>query len=138
MRLAGWNERLTAFALAALGRRFCWGETDCALLGFEAFDAMTGGHLAVAYRGRYDSLHKALRFQRRWWIDAAHVLRESGCVEVKDIERGDIVVVPRDGFACCHVAFGARVLAAWCGTPVGWGSTAEALAAPGASILRVP
>lgn len=139
MRLPDWDVRLTEWAQTALGRRFCWGRLDCALLAFEAFDALTGGALADAYRDQYGTAGAARRFMRRWAIDAAQVLRASGCVAVKPpfAQRGDILLADHAGWLCAHVCMGERVLMVPRGGRVAWGATTEALSLPGVFALRV-
>lgn len=126
MRLADWDVRLADWAQSALGRRFCWGKTDCALLAFEAFDALTGGDLAGAYRGQYAGSAGARAFMRRWDIDAARVLRASGCRDVHPAfaQRGDIILANDGQWLCAHVCLGARLLMAPRGGRVGYGELA--------------
>lgn len=138
MRTAGWLGRLEALAAAWAGRAFAWGTRDCALLAFAWHDALTGGALERAYRGRYGSRRQALRFQRRYAIDAARVLAASGWVQTSALaEPGDLVLAPAGGFACAHAVLGARCLSVPLGGQAGYGWTLEALALPDAQLLRL-
>lgn len=141
-RQPGWEARLVALADFLRGQRFCWGRTDCAQIAFQAFDALVNAPigLTAAYRHQYASRASALRFQRRYHIDAAHVLRESGCIEVEPAyaQRGDILVGWKDGFACAHVVLGERVLSSHPDRGVFQTSVRELLAWPGLVGLRVP
>jgi hypothetical protein len=140
VRRTDWEPRLLAWAQARLGDGFRWGETDCAILAFEAYDALTGRRLAEQYRRKYRDARSALRFQLAHDVNTRMVLRRAGCVEVdpRFAQRGDVLIAPRDGFFCGHVNFGVRVLSTAPGAPVGWGETAALLKAPGLLAMRVP
>lgn len=138
-RTDGWDVRLVRWADARRGSPFEWGVTDCAMLAFEAIDAMAGGEeLAQKYRGRWDSERAARRFQAKGKIDTAQVLIDAGCVEVPPghHQRGDIIVVPLDGFQCAHVCVGRTSLSVRPGAPVAWVRTAD-LRGDGLRVFRI-
>ena len=139
MKTPGWQERLADWAEARIGAPFEWGETDCALLAFEAFDEITGGSLAHAYRARYGDARAALRFQRRFHLDLRCVLVASGCrqMEIQFAKSGDIVCVEKNGFQCGHAIVGGRAVSAWPEKGVYWAELRR-LRIDGAVVLRIP
>jgi hypothetical protein len=54
MRLADWEQRLSAWIVANRDRPFAWGTWDCALAAFDAAAAITGEDRAAEFRGQYD------------------------------------------------------------------------------------
>lgn len=123
MRRPDWDTRLARWATRRNGEPFRWGQTDCAMLCFEAFDAMTGQALAAAHRGKYDSAAGAIRYQIENSVNVGIVLARAGCVEVVPgfQQRGDFIVVDREPFPHGHVCFGAKALSASIGGAVSWG-----------------
>ncbi|MDZ4254710.1 MAG: hypothetical protein U1A72_19235 [Sulfuritalea sp.] len=137
----GWDVRLARWVDSRRGAVFVWGETDCALLAFEALDAMAGNleTLAGRFRGQWQDRLGALRYQHHHATDARQELEKAGCVPIAPgfQQRGDVLVAPRDGFACAHVCTGRMSLAAWPDLGVHWCDTAAVLAI-GAVVLRLP
>ena len=138
MRVPDWDVRLANWASYWLDAPFSWGHCDCNILALEALQCLTGKPHADAFRGRYDSAAGALRLQRDDDYDLARYLTAQGAqiIPRNFQQRGDILVVMRDGFACGHVCFGERALCAAPDHPVCWGST-EALLDLGAVIYRI-
>lgn len=139
-RRADWEARLLELAAARFGQSFVWGVRDCAILGLEAFDALTGGDLASEYIGRYAGALGAVRFQRRFGVDLERVLRAQGCgvYAPRFAQRGDILVGRRWGFACGHVVYGERALSADPKAGITWCRAIDLMDWPGALALRVP
>lgn len=132
-RAEGWDVRLVRWADSRRGAPFAWGVVDCAMLAFEAIDAIAGvDELAALYRARWDSERSALRFQVRENTDTARVLAAAGCEQVADgfHQRGDIIVVPQGGFQCAHVCMGVRSLSVRPGRTTGWELTTMVTARP--------
>lgn len=142
-RAEGWDVRLTLWADARRGNPFAWGETDCAILAFEAIDVMSGADpdhgLAARYRRRYASRSAALRLQRHEDADAAKVLEQAGCVDVRlgFQQRGDVLIYPARGFACAYVCLGSVVITAHPDHGVRLRRTAEIVSAA-SRVLHLP
>lgn len=139
MRIEHWEAALTEWARNRCGAPFEWGQTDCAMLCFEAFDALTGEALAARYRGRYASERSALRFMAEHGIDLRWVLIEAGCLPVAKgfQQRGDFMLVPIGAFVGGHVCLGDRVISAPPGGRVGYGWLGQLLRYPSLEILRI-
>lgn len=59
-RRSDWPKRLIAAVEAARGRRFAWGQHDCALFAATCVEAMTGLDLAAGLRGAYGNARAAV------------------------------------------------------------------------------
>jgi hypothetical protein len=113
---------------------------DCAILAFEAIDAMAGvEELAPSFRGRWSNERDALRFQVREATDTAKVLASAGCEPVPPgfQQRGDILLVPSDGFQCAHVCMGRYSLTVRPATAARWVLTQD-VAGEGLQTMRLP
>lgn len=119
-----------------MGLPFAWGETDCAVLCLEAFDALTGRRLADVYRGRWNSRPTAIRFARDH--DLVQVLDVAGCRRIDSgfQQRGDLLLVPAHPFVEGHVCLGRNALSSWVGQAVDIGRSRDVLALRGAIVLR--
>ena len=120
--------RLVRWADGRVGAPFVWGETDCAMLAFEAVDALSGGvELVTRYRGCWSSEREARRFQVREKTDTVRMLLEAGCVPVPKgfHQRGDVLLTPKNGFQCAHVCFGALCLSSCPADGTSWCLTSE-------------
>lgn len=138
-KLHGWDERLAAWARRRIGAPFVWGETDCTMLALEAYDALTGGVLALAYRGLWRSVREAVAFRRCTGADLVLTLRQQGCtmLEPLALRAGDILAVRHRNMWYANVCFGDRVLSARPECGVAWWPTRPLLEyAP--LVLRVP
>lgn len=138
MRLRDWEARLTAWVAARAGAPFVWGQTDCALIAMEAFDALTGRALAAAYRGLWPSLRAARAYAPGF--DLVQTLVRQGCATLSPsagLRIGDFLMVKRRAWWCAHVCCGALTLSAWPRLGVAWGETRAVLAIDPA-VVRVP
>lgn len=128
------------WAVGAMGRPFAWGETDCALICFEAFDAITGLSLAAQHRGQWSDEESARRFQTERATDLQRTLMTAGCVEVRPgfQQRGDFILHDAAPFVAGVVCLGRHCTGVARDEPVRQWRTAAALAAAGARILRAP
>lgn len=112
-RVSDWSPRLAAWAEGRFGASFAWGETDCAMLCFEALDVLCGTAVAPQYRGRWHSVATARRFARRV-ITLPAALYEAGLTEVQGRpQRGDLLTIEADGWHCGYVVLGGAVLSSW-------------------------
>lgn len=104
-RLKGWEQRLYAATVEAMGKRHEWGRHDCVTFAADCVLAMTGEDLMEGLRGTYDGP-----------VGAAAVLRGLGVESVGDLaalyltevapsmaRRGDIVLAaqPHEFLAVC-------------------------------------
>lgn len=139
MRRPDWDVRLATWATRRNGELFAWGQTDCAMLCFEAYDAMTGRDLAGAHRGRWRNRFGAIRFQVKHRTDVVVTLLAAGCVDVRPgyQQRGDFVIVERAPFPHGHVCFGGKAISSSPGHLVSW--VRMNFGVPqGMRVLRVP
>lgn len=139
LRPHDWDGRLLAWAARRLGAAFAWGETDCAMLCFEAVDTMrVGSFLADRYRGRWNDALSARRFSRDRATDLGRELVAAGAYPVAPNfqQRGDLLLVPAQHWMCGHVCLGERSLSSSPAQNVNYVSTAAVLAMPGVRILR--
>lgn len=103
-RFPDWHGRLSDHIQGARGKRFAWGEHDCALWAFGAIQAMTGLDLGARFRGKYKSEAGAARLMRRFagggLLELAEKLAEEFGFAVWDTplkaQRGDLVLVPTE------------------------------------------
>lgn len=104
-RVKGWEQRLYAATVTAMGKRHEWGRHDCVTFAADVVHAMTGEDLMDGLRGTYDGP-----------VGAAAVLRGLGVESVGDLaalylpevppsmaRRGDIVLAesPHEFLAVC-------------------------------------
>ena len=111
MKLPDWESRLFAFAEAAVGRPFLWGEWDCVLLTARALDAMGAHGLTEKYQGAWHGPASALRYARRF-LSVTDGLQRAGCRPVRPgfQQVGDILLVRQGPFELGHVCLGSTVL----------------------------
>jgi hypothetical protein len=140
-RLAGWQERLAAWAQRRLGDPFQWGESDCAIVCCEAFDCLTGSRMAAEYRARYHNARQALRFQAKRGINLQTELERRGAFRWQGMALfGDLILHPHpeEPWMVGHVVIGPElVLSANEAAGVCCGRIADAVAQPGAGVWRV-
>ena len=113
MKIAHWQTALYARAQALLGTPFAYGQTDCPMVCFELFDAMTGANLAAHYRGQWHDRMAAMRYVRRHDTDLLRALEGQGCVPVSAgfQQVGDFVLTEDDtGWIRGHVCLGERCI----------------------------
>ncbi len=139
MRLRDWDSRLARWATLRNGELFCWGQTDCAMLAFEAFDAMTGADIAGRHRGQWHSRSSALRYQQQNDTDVRRVLILAGCADVEPgfQQRGDFVIIERAPFPHAQVCFGEKALSSVPNGAVCWGRLNFGVP-QGMRVLRAP
>lgn len=139
MRPRDWDTRLARWATLRNGEPFRWGETDCALLCFEAFGAITGLDVWTRYRGQWHSRSSALRYQQRHGTDVTRELLGLGCVEARPgfQQRGDFVIVERSPFPHAHICFGEKALSSMPKGAVCWGRLNFGVP-EGMRVLRAP
>lgn len=140
MRHVDWKDRLLKWASRRMGASFAWGDTDCALIVFEALDVITGSHIAAAHRGRYRNARQAARYQLRHRIDLAVCLAAAGAFRWPGMAlTGDLVLHPHpDGpWQVGHVVLGPHCLTANEECGVYLGKTEDALKQPGAAVWRI-
>lgn len=137
-KLHDWDARLARWATGQVGTPFAWGGTDCAILAFEALDAMAGGNLAAQYRGEWNTELGARRFQIKHRTDLLKVILRAGCAPVEPHfqQRGDLLIVEENGFQCAHVCMGLRSLSSWPDMGVHWCRTLHLLKR-GAAVYRL-
>ena len=140
MRVRNWDTALIAWAEGAVGAPFVWGETDCAMLCFCAYDILTGAALAAQYEGMWSSEATAKRFILAHKLDLQGALERAGCrpVQRNFQQRGDLILVRGAGWMSGHVCLGENSLSSRTESGVGWVRTAELLAAKSCLILRAP
>lgn len=138
MRVAGWDIALAEWACARLDAPFAWGACDCSILCFEAFDLLTGGDLAAAWRGRYADEQAALEITRSG-VDVRSVLARAGCGEIRPNfqQRGDFLIAFDGHFWAGAVCLGARCLSADRARGAVMTDTQRLLVADGCVILGV-
>jgi len=101
--------RLTEWARQRQGKPFVWGQTDCAILCFEAADIVNGTRLADRHRDRYHSAKRAWRYMRRNDVSLSKELARAGLGQPGGnvLVPGDILIHPRpDHFEGGYVVFG--------------------------------
>lgn len=141
MRSADYLIRLASWASALAGNAFIWGETDCAMLCFEAADVVsTGRSIASEYRGRWSSRRSALRFQAvHGDLEAAlargGVFRWNGSPLPGDLVLHQHPTLP---FVCGHVVLGEAVLTSNETDGVYLARLSDTIGQPGAFVMRIP
>lgn len=106
---------LLALVEAVLGQPFAYGQTDCPMVCFMAWDAMTGQDVASRYRGQWSDRMGALRYVRRHDTDLKRALDALGCETVAPgfQQVGDFVLTEdATGWIRGHVCLGERCLSA--------------------------
>jgi len=128
---ADWTARLAVWGQLAARRPFVWGETDCAILCFEAVEIQGVSGLAAQHRGRYRSMFDAMRYQIAADIDLARALERAGLTQVEAFSAryGDILIGANGPFECGHVCFGDISLSADPDEGVLWQPTRKILQA---------
>lgn len=136
-----WRARLARWATLRVGAPFEWGRSDCALICFEAVDCIRrGSNLAAQYRGAWDSMHGAIRFQREHGTDLRAALTAAGLsAHAGPAATGDIILHSPEGYAFVagNVAVLNYIVSAHPEYGVALGRLADAVAYPGAQIMRV-
>jgi len=101
-RVEGWGARLDAVIQAATERPFSWGEHDCCTFAADCVDAVTGTRLWPAGLGAYTTsvgAQKAM-FACGWQtVEDALDAVVGHRVPVLMAQRGDLVLIPAEGFA---------------------------------------
>jgi len=152
MRQSGWQARLLAWAAQRLGEPFIWGESDCAMICLEGLDVLRGGSWIVdrgsthnpqptthasQFRGRWASERAAARFQKKRGLDLKRYLESAGCFNwTGDALTGDFVLHPAGPFWAGHVCFDHLVVSSRPDRGVCYGRLEDALAMPGAVVMR--
>jgi len=105
MRVKGWEQRLYALTVEAIGKPHEWGTHDCVTFAADAVREITGRDPMGSLRGTYDSR-----------LSAARVMLEAGAESVGDLaalhlpeitpseaRRGDVIVSaePHEFLAVC-------------------------------------
>lgn len=93
-RTEGWQQRLYAVTIAAMGKPHQWGSHDCVTFAADCVQAICGRDPMARYRGAYDTQQGAARVM----LDAgAHDLGELAALHLPEIavaeaQRGDVVL----------------------------------------------
>lgn len=121
-RRPDWEVRLARWATLRNGEPFVWGRTDCAMLCFEALEAITGADVCSRYLGQWHSRSSALRYQQRQGTTVTRELLGLGCSEITPgyQQRGDFVIIERAPFPHAHVCFGEKALSSTIKGTVCW------------------
>lgn len=144
MRVSDWFYLLVAWSNRISGQAFAWGERDCALICFDAFDVMTGRYVARNYRGRWHDAASAIRYQWRNKTDLARELERLAVVRIPGSAPlvGDFILHPypdpAQPFMVGHICFGEFSLGAHIEHGICAARTASVLAESGAGIWRIP
>lgn len=106
LKLQNWRKALTQYVNNTLGLPFVWGERDCVTYAIGAIEAMIGAEVNKP-KFNYDSKRTALVFAQKYKL--ADGMREQ--LSAYDVrhgfqQAGDIAIVEKDGFECCHVVMG--------------------------------
>lgn len=112
-RIAHWQTALHNRATALLGTPFAYGQSDCPMVCFELYDAMTGADLAGTYRGQWSDRMGAMRYVRKHDTDLLRALEAQGCtpVDVGFQQVGDFILTEDDtGWIRGHVCLGERCI----------------------------
>lgn len=118
-RRADWRARLADYAASVAGKKFRFGQLDCALFAAGAVEAQTGLDLAAEWRGNYRSLAHGLRaIKEAGFSDHIDLVAAHFPTIAPSMARvGDIAVLPSDeGEAALGIVQGPGV---YCLTPEG-------------------
>lgn len=121
-----WEKNLIAFVNANLGSAFVWGKNDCTSFTRDCIRAMCGHFDGPKIT--YKTHAGALRFIKRTGFDPEKWLLENTiCEYVKPnyYQVGDIAIIDRDGFKCCHIILGSNTACVWPDNGVALGKTKE-------------
>jgi hypothetical protein len=105
MRTAGWEQRLYALTVAAMGRPHAWGQNDCVTFAADVVRELTGADPMGDLRGTYYSPLSAARVMKQAGADNVGDLAALYLSEVTPSEarRGDIILSaePYEFLAVC-------------------------------------
>lgn len=142
MKIAHWETALHDYVQSELGTPFSYGQTDCPLVCFGCFDAMTGGHESDRYRGQWKDRNGALRYVRRNDTDLLRALiaLDGETVQPGFQQPGDFILSEdATGWIRGHVCLGMMSVSSTKEAGICLVNTAELMAAPGYKIhvLRI-
>jgi cell wall-associated NlpC family hydrolase len=104
-RIKGWEQRLYAVTVQAMGAPHAWGQNDCVTFVADAVRELTGVDLGDGLRGTYDSPLGALRVMHKLGANNVGDLAALYMPEVSPSQarRGDIILAsdPHDFLAVC-------------------------------------
>jgi hypothetical protein len=105
MRVKGWEQRLYALTVEAMGKPHAWGQHDCVTFAADVVHGLTGADPMGDLRGTYDSPLSAARVMKQAGADNLGDLAALHLAEVTPSEarRGDIVLSaqPYEFLAVC-------------------------------------
>ena len=104
-RLKGWEQRLYAVTVHAMGQPHAWGQNDCVTFAADAVREMTGADLMESLRGTYDGPLGAAKVLQGLGVDSVGDLAALYLPEVSPSQarRGDIILAgePHEFLAVC-------------------------------------
>lgn len=109
MKNQDWPEQLAKSIENARNQAFRWGENDCCMFANRVYCAMTGQDIAAEFRGTYKTAAGAMRALKKRGF---HSIREAVShyvgneINPKQAQRGDLVLVVRDGAESLGVCVG--------------------------------
>jgi hypothetical protein len=111
MKTQNYHRALTDYINASLKLPFEWGKRDCVTYAIGAIEAMIGKEVEKP-EFAYTTEEEALEFSKSWSLQEGMIAQLSAYeVPHKFHQPGDIAIVRRDGFECCHVVFDRRAYA---------------------------
>lgn len=137
-----WETRLQAFARAARGQAFEWGQWDCVLLAFRAIDCMLGagpgGGLTAKWAGRWSNRREALVAAGRTTLEE-ELARAGGLVwNACYAQPGDVLVLTGRRLPYASIYLGSHQLAVTPRHGVELFTLGRVLVGDGVRAVRVP
>lgn len=104
-RLKGWEQRLYAVTVEAMGKPHAWGSHDCVTFAADTVLAMTGEDLMEGLRGTYDGPVRAAAVLRGLGVESVGDLAALYLPEIAPgmARRGDVILSaqPHEFLAVC-------------------------------------
>jgi len=102
-RLKGWEQRLYALTVAAIGQPHAWGRHDCVTFAADAVREITGHDPMGDLRGTYDSPLSAARVMKQAGADSLGDLAALHLEEIapSQARRGDVILSEGEFLAVC-------------------------------------